>query len=149
MHCAQYTSRLGRLSIYMYWLQHKGSTRNLISLLNFLVATTKYALFAIGSTIKKQLCCTVGPVIINKDCISVIAAKITSVKWHKEMKPTLSVSWKKYVVFILSCFSIWSWWLFELVFVFPYAMYKCTCLKLKQVLGLTKRIYFMPFLFNA
>jgi len=27
--------------VSIYWLQHKGSTRNLISLLNFLVVTAK------------------------------------------------------------------------------------------------------------
>jgi len=41
------------------------------------VATTKYALFATESDIKKQVCCAVMPVIINKDCISVIVAKIS------------------------------------------------------------------------
>jgi len=50
--------------------------------------------------------------------------------------------------FYLSCFSIWSWWLFELVFVFPYAMYKCTCLKLKQMFGITKKIITLHLIFS-
>jgi len=54
-------------------------------LLNFLVVTTKYALFAIESNIEKQLCCTVGPGIIKKDCISVTVAKNTTVERHKEL----------------------------------------------------------------
>ena len=41
------------------------------------MATTKYALFATESDIKKQVCCTVIPVIINKDYISVIVTKIS------------------------------------------------------------------------
>jgi len=37
---------------------------------------------------------------------------------------------RKHALFILSCFSVWSWWLFELVLGILYAMYKCKCLQL-------------------
>jgi len=55
----------------------------------------KICMFAIGGNIEKQLCCTVGPVIINQglhfgDCCK----KYHTVEWQKEMKPMLSLSWK-------------------------------------------------------
>jgi len=76
VHSAQYTNRLGQLSI-VQWIQHTGSTTNLILLLNFLVASTKSAGFATVSNIAKQLLCTVRTV-INEDCVSMIVAKNTA-----------------------------------------------------------------------
>jgi len=92
------------------WIQHKGSTTNLILLLNFLVVTTKSAWSATGKKIEKQLCCTARTVIINEDCIWVVVAKNATLSKSSRKWNLHFYCREKMNAVLLFCFSVWSYW---------------------------------------